>query len=91
MRVLGVSYDHTVNIFLRIQNVACSLFGVFSVLLVIAGWRDIDGRAPRQRGQKEALDQLLGQIKEAHRHCVCHGIYHSLINLMDMLTFTTEP
>eukprot|EP00064_Thunnus_orientalis_P007862 superscaffoldBa00000897_g7884 len=35
-------------------------------------WRDIDGRAPRQRGQKEVLDQLLGQIKEAHRHCVCH-------------------
>uniref|UniRef100_A0A8C2Z7A9 Fibronectin type-III domain-containing protein n=1 Tax=Cyclopterus lumpus TaxID=8103 RepID=A0A8C2Z7A9_CYCLU len=37
-----------------------------------SSWRDIDGRAPRQRGQKEALDQLLGQIKEAHRHCVCH-------------------
>ncbi|KAJ7984530.1 hypothetical protein DPEC_G00355760 [Dallia pectoralis] len=35
-------------------------------------WREIDGRAPRQRGHKEALDQLLGQIKEAHRHCVCH-------------------
>ncbi|XP_049916701.1 ankyrin repeat and fibronectin type-III domain-containing protein 1 isoform X1 [Epinephelus moara] len=39
---------------------------------VPSSWRDIDGRAPRQRGQKEALDQLLGQIKEAHRHCVCH-------------------
>ncbi|KAI9536640.1 hypothetical protein NQZ68_031714 [Dissostichus eleginoides] len=38
----------------------------------VGGWRDIDGRAPRQRGQKEALDQLLGQIKEAQRHCVCH-------------------
>ncbi|XP_005748523.1 uncharacterized protein ankfn1b isoform X3 [Pundamilia nyererei] len=37
-----------------------------------SSWRDIDGRAPRQRGQKESLDQLLGQIKEAHRHCVCH-------------------
>ncbi|CAG5907725.1 unnamed protein product [Menidia menidia] len=37
-----------------------------------SSWRDIDGRAPRQRGQKEALDQLLGQIKEAHRNCVCH-------------------
>ncbi|XP_069011849.1 ankyrin repeat and fibronectin type-III domain-containing protein 1 isoform X1 [Embiotoca jacksoni] len=37
-----------------------------------SSWRDIDGRAPRQRGQKEALDQLLGQIKEAHRHCICH-------------------
>uniref|UniRef100_A0A8C4ELN8 Ankyrin repeat and fibronectin type-III domain-containing protein 1 n=1 Tax=Dicentrarchus labrax TaxID=13489 RepID=A0A8C4ELN8_DICLA len=37
-----------------------------------SSWRDIDGRAPHQRGQKEALDQLLGQIKEAHRHCVCH-------------------
>ncbi|KAM3859677.1 ankyrin repeat and fibronectin type-III domain-containing protein 1 [Diretmus argenteus] len=37
-----------------------------------SSWREIDGRGPRQRGQKEALDQLLGQIKEAHRHCVCH-------------------
>ncbi|XP_019902065.2 ankyrin repeat and fibronectin type-III domain-containing protein 1 isoform X2 [Esox lucius] len=37
-----------------------------------SSWREIDGRAPRQRGHKEALDQLLGQIKEAHRHCVCH-------------------
>ncbi|XP_070304434.1 ankyrin repeat and fibronectin type-III domain-containing protein 1 [Salvelinus sp. IW2-2015] len=37
-----------------------------------SSWREIDGRAPRQRGQKEALDQLLGQIKETHRHCVCH-------------------
>ncbi|XP_029102352.1 ankyrin repeat and fibronectin type-III domain-containing protein 1 [Scleropages formosus] len=39
---------------------------------VPSSWREIDGRAPRQRGQKEALDELLGQIKEAHRHCVCH-------------------
>lgn len=39
-----------------------------------AGWRDVEGRAPRQKGQKEVLDQLLGHIKEAHRHCVCHGI-----------------
>ncbi|KAJ8364191.1 hypothetical protein SKAU_G00130220 [Synaphobranchus kaupii] len=37
-----------------------------------SSWREIDGREPRQRGQKEALDQLLGQIKDAHRHCVCH-------------------
>ncbi|KAL0984354.1 hypothetical protein UPYG_G00140370 [Umbra pygmaea] len=37
-----------------------------------SSWREIDGRPPRQRGHKEALDQLLGQIKEAHRHCVCH-------------------
>ncbi|XP_078793470.1 ankyrin repeat and fibronectin type-III domain-containing protein 1 [Oryzias latipes] len=37
-----------------------------------SSWRDIDGRAPRQRGQKEALDHLLGQIKDAHRNCVCH-------------------
>ncbi|XP_026206829.1 ankyrin repeat and fibronectin type-III domain-containing protein 1 isoform X1 [Anabas testudineus] len=37
-----------------------------------SSWRDIDGRAPRQSGQKEALEQLLGQIKEAHRNCVCH-------------------
>ncbi|XP_047233308.1 uncharacterized protein LOC124875292 isoform X2 [Girardinichthys multiradiatus] len=37
-----------------------------------SSWRDIDGHPPRLRGQKEALDQLLGQIKEAHRHCACH-------------------
>ncbi|XP_045065619.1 ankyrin repeat and fibronectin type-III domain-containing protein 1 [Coregonus clupeaformis] len=37
-----------------------------------SSWREINGCAPRQRGQKEALDQLLGHIKEAHRHCVCH-------------------
>ncbi|XP_046888294.1 ankyrin repeat and fibronectin type-III domain-containing protein 1 [Hypomesus transpacificus] len=37
-----------------------------------SSWREIDGRAPRQRGQKEALDRLLGQIKEEHRHCLCH-------------------
>ncbi|XP_066545405.1 ankyrin repeat and fibronectin type-III domain-containing protein 1 isoform X2 [Amia ocellicauda] len=39
---------------------------------VPSNWREIDGRQPRQRGQKEALDQLLGQIKDAHQHCVCH-------------------
>ncbi|XP_023196155.1 ankyrin repeat and fibronectin type-III domain-containing protein 1-like isoform X1 [Xiphophorus maculatus] len=39
---------------------------------VPSSWRDVDGHPPRQRGQKEALDQLLGQIKEAHRHCACH-------------------
>ncbi|XP_029703127.1 ankyrin repeat and fibronectin type-III domain-containing protein 1 isoform X3 [Takifugu rubripes] len=37
-----------------------------------SSWRDVEGRTPRQKGQKEVLDQLLGQIKEAHRHCVCH-------------------
>ncbi|KAG5832357.1 hypothetical protein ANANG_G00290310, partial [Anguilla anguilla] len=35
-------------------------------------WRDIERRLPRLRGQKEVLDQLLGQIKEAHQHCACH-------------------
>uniref|UniRef100_A0A1A8FYA0 Ankyrin repeat and fibronectin type-III domain-containing protein 1-like n=4 Tax=Nothobranchius korthausae TaxID=1143690 RepID=A0A1A8FYA0_9TELE len=39
---------------------------------VPSSWRDVDSQVPRQRGQKEALDQLLGQIKEAHRNCVCH-------------------
>ncbi|XP_037134366.1 uncharacterized protein LOC119138444 isoform X1 [Syngnathus acus] len=37
-----------------------------------SSWRDVDGRAPRQRGQKEVLDQLLAQIKDAHQSCVCH-------------------
>ncbi|KAI4904979.1 hypothetical protein NFI96_004221 [Prochilodus magdalenae] len=36
-------------------------------------WRDVDGRAPRLRGLREALDQILEQIKEAHQHCTCHG------------------
>ncbi|KAK7919712.1 hypothetical protein WMY93_010996 [Mugilogobius chulae] len=36
-----------------------------------SSWRDIDGRTPRLK-QKETLDQLLEQIKEAHRHCICH-------------------
>lgn len=36
-------------------------------------WREYDGRAPRRRGQAEALDHLLGQVKTVHQHCVCHG------------------
>ncbi|KAK4813507.1 hypothetical protein QYF61_009233 [Mycteria americana] len=35
-------------------------------------WREYDGRAPRRRGQAEALDHLLGQVKTVHQHCVCH-------------------
>lgn len=38
----------------------------------------MDGRAPRQRGLKEALDQLLAQIKDGHQSCVCHGIPEAL-------------
>lgn len=53
-----------------------------------AGWRDVDGRAPRQRGQKEALDQLLGQIKDAHRHCVCHGTNNLSINFRERVHLT---
>ncbi|KAL2078456.1 hypothetical protein ACEWY4_026141 [Coilia grayii] len=37
-----------------------------------SNWRDIDGRAPRLKGQKEALEQLYVQIKDSHRQCVCH-------------------
>ncbi|XP_077482639.1 ankyrin repeat and fibronectin type-III domain-containing protein 1 isoform X1 [Stigmatopora argus] len=37
-----------------------------------SSWRDVDGRAPRQRGQKEVLVQLLAQIKDAHQSCLCH-------------------
>lgn len=55
-----------------------------------AGWRDIEGRTPRQKGQKEVLDQLLGQIKEAHRHCVCHGINNFLIDSEFMFTLRPE-
>ncbi|KAM6114054.1 LOW QUALITY PROTEIN: ankyrin repeat and fibronectin type-III domain-containing protein 1-like [Pterocles gutturalis] len=34
-------------------------------------WREYDGRAPRRRGQAEALDHP-GQVKTVHQHCVCH-------------------
>ncbi|XP_019738873.1 ankyrin repeat and fibronectin type-III domain-containing protein 1, partial [Hippocampus comes] len=37
-----------------------------------SSWRDLDGRAPRQRGLKEVLDRLLAQIKDGHQNCVCH-------------------
>ncbi|KAM9015946.1 ankyrin repeat and fibronectin type-III domain-containing protein 1-like isoform 1-T1 [Ara ararauna] len=37
-----------------------------------SNWREYDGRAPRQRGQAEALDHLLGQVKTVHQHCICH-------------------
>lgn len=51
-----------------------------------AGWRDVEGRAPRQKGQKEVLDQLLCHIKEAHHHCVCHGINNVLLDSKFMFT-----
>ncbi|XP_030906121.2 ankyrin repeat and fibronectin type-III domain-containing protein 1-like isoform X1 [Melopsittacus undulatus] len=37
-----------------------------------SNWREYDGRAPRRRGQAEALDHLLGQVKTVHQHCLCH-------------------
>ncbi|XP_074775878.1 ankyrin repeat and fibronectin type-III domain-containing protein 1-like [Athene noctua] len=37
-----------------------------------SNWREYDGRAPRRRGQAEALDHLLSQVKTIHQHCVCH-------------------
>ncbi|KAM9305171.1 ankyrin repeat and fibronectin type-III domain-containing protein 1-like [Gastrophryne carolinensis] len=37
-----------------------------------SNWREYDGRAPRKRGQAEALDLLLSQVKMGHQHCVCH-------------------
>ncbi|XP_077305351.1 ankyrin repeat and fibronectin type-III domain-containing protein 1-like isoform X1 [Lithobates pipiens] len=37
-----------------------------------SNWREYDGRAPRRRGQAEALDLLLSQVKTGHQHCVCH-------------------
>lgn len=61
-----------------------------AVVCSSAGWRDVEGRAPRQKGQKEVLDQLLGHIKEAHRHCVCHGINNFLIDSQFMLGLRTE-
>ncbi|KAM3916305.1 ankyrin repeat and fibronectin type-III domain-containing protein 1-like isoform 1-T1 [Leptodactylus fuscus] len=37
-----------------------------------SNWREYDGRPPRRRGQAEALDLLLSQVKTGHQHCVCH-------------------
>ncbi|XP_033022475.1 uncharacterized protein LOC117056348 isoform X3 [Lacerta agilis] len=37
-----------------------------------SNWREYDGRAPRRRGQAEALDNLLSQVKMVHQQCVCH-------------------
>ncbi|XP_053550389.1 ankyrin repeat and fibronectin type-III domain-containing protein 1-like [Bombina bombina] len=37
-----------------------------------SNWREYDGRAPRRKGQAEALDQLLSQVKNSHQNCVCH-------------------
>nr|XP_028561822.1 uncharacterized protein LOC114584278 isoform X4 [Podarcis muralis] len=37
-----------------------------------SNWREYDGRAPRRRGQAEALDHLLSQVKMVHQQCVCH-------------------
>ncbi|XP_069840059.1 ankyrin repeat and fibronectin type-III domain-containing protein 1-like isoform X4 [Dendropsophus ebraccatus] len=37
-----------------------------------SNWREYDGRPPRRRGQAEALDLLLSQVKTSHQHCVCH-------------------
>ncbi|XP_041433496.1 ankyrin repeat and fibronectin type-III domain-containing protein 1 isoform X2 [Xenopus laevis] len=37
-----------------------------------SNWREYDGRAPRRKGQAEALDLLLSQVKNNHQHCVCH-------------------
>ncbi|KTG34234.1 hypothetical protein cypCar_00009639 [Cyprinus carpio] len=43
-------------------------------------WREVDGLPPRQQGLKEELEQLLGQIKGAHRHCACHEQCKASIN-----------
>ncbi|XP_075422530.1 ankyrin repeat and fibronectin type-III domain-containing protein 1-like [Ascaphus truei] len=42
-----------------------------------SNWREYDGRAPRRRGQAEALDLLLSQVKTGHQHCVCHEPFKS--------------
>uniref|UniRef100_A0A8D0DTC1 Ankyrin repeat and fibronectin type-III domain-containing protein 1-like n=1 Tax=Salvator merianae TaxID=96440 RepID=A0A8D0DTC1_SALMN len=42
-----------------------------------SNWREYDGRAPRRRGQAEALDHLLSQMKMAHQHCACHEPYRN--------------
>ncbi|XP_028845855.1 ankyrin repeat and fibronectin type-III domain-containing protein 1 isoform X2 [Denticeps clupeoides] len=42
-----------------------------------SSWRDVDGRLPRQRGQKEALEKLFSQIRDGHRQCACHDQFKS--------------
>ncbi|KAH0631849.1 hypothetical protein JD844_019721, partial [Phrynosoma platyrhinos] len=51
----------------KLKNLQITIHGLVSV-----NWREYDGRAPRRRGQAEALDHLLNQVKMVHQHCVCH-------------------
>ncbi|TRY91303.1 hypothetical protein DNTS_028368, partial [Danionella cerebrum] len=53
----------------QISEPACA---IPSKCTVSAGWRDVDGMPPRQQGLKDTLEQILGQVKEAHHHCACH-------------------
>nr|XP_020847623.1 ankyrin repeat and fibronectin type-III domain-containing protein 1 isoform X4 [Phascolarctos cinereus] len=36
-----------------------------------SNWKDYDGREPRHKGQNEALERLLQQIRAAHQHYSC--------------------
>ncbi|XP_039630443.1 ankyrin repeat and fibronectin type-III domain-containing protein 1 isoform X2 [Polypterus senegalus] len=36
-----------------------------------SNWREIDGRTPRDKGKKEALEQLLQQVKNSHQQGTC--------------------
>lgn len=36
-------------------------------------WRESDGREPRRRGQIEAMERLLQQVRATHTHYCCGG------------------
>ncbi|KAH0629225.1 hypothetical protein JD844_011144 [Phrynosoma platyrhinos] len=36
-------------------------------------WKDCDGREPRHRGQIEALERLLQQVRASHQSYSCRG------------------
>ncbi|XP_056593915.1 ankyrin repeat and fibronectin type-III domain-containing protein 1 isoform X1 [Triplophysa dalaica] len=46
-----------------------------------SSWREVDGLLHRQQGLKETLEQLLGQIKGAHRHSACHEPSKTVSNI----------
>ncbi|XP_039595314.1 ankyrin repeat and fibronectin type-III domain-containing protein 1 [Polypterus senegalus] len=36
-----------------------------------SNWKEFDGREPRSRGQNEALERLLQQVRNIHQRCSC--------------------
>uniref|UniRef100_A0A8C5QYS5 Ankyrin repeat and fibronectin type III domain containing 1 n=1 Tax=Leptobrachium leishanense TaxID=445787 RepID=A0A8C5QYS5_9ANUR len=45
-----------------------------------SNWKDCDGRECRQKGQSEALDRLLQQVRTVHQHYSCRDASAKLLN-----------